>query len=69
MVTVKAMAPFELAEIFTAWAQRWNAHANFNVADSTIADLGPPVPGWHDEDPETYGRRIAAGIITLLKEV
>ncbi len=81
MVDVKAMAPFELAEIFTEWDRRWTVDAAGPsmqgrmtteewkaAANATCNGLGPPFR-FHHEDPTDYGQRIAAGIITLLKEV
>lgn len=81
MVAIKAIAGFELAEIFAEWARREDAErGTFQGPELDRCDgLGPPwrifqriggalVFEW-GETPEAFGERIAKGILKLLKEV
>lgn len=70
MTTVKAVAPFEIADIFAEWARRDEASEalGFESQSERCGGLGPPWP-MISETPEDYGRRVAAVFIQLLKEV
>lgn len=80
MVTVKAIAPFEVAEAMALWAQRVRADADAFAPDRALTEedeqasrgwangLGVPIP-YIDETNQAYGERVAFAIFTLLKEI
>lgn len=82
MVTVKAIAPFEIAEAMAFWCYRarrdLDAWVEANGREMTARDepdssgwaggLGPPCPT-EGERPREFGERCAAAIFTLLKEI
>lgn len=72
MMAVKAIAPFEVAEIFAEWARRWDqlgAETDPAKVRATVA-MGRPERNTRDrETPEQFGHRVAVALFTLLKEV
>lgn len=80
MVTVKAIAPFEVAEAMALWAERARADADAHAPDRELTmddeqasrgwanGLGAPMP-YSDETHQAYGERVAFAIFTLLKEI
>lgn len=83
MVGVKAIAGFELADVFAEWARREEAERGaFSIELERCGGLGPPwrmfrQGGDHGtrltfewaETPEAYGERCARAVLKLLKEV
>lgn len=75
MVTIHAIAPFEIAHAFQAWSNVSTdeaAERGFDWPPSRNAlllcgGLGPPVPV-ADESHEEFGLRMAAGLMHFLKE-
>lgn len=79
MVKVHAVAPYELADVMAEWCMRAGLEAGagglgpddqYRAATlELVGGLGPPWPTAGDDDHDSYGRRMAAGFFTLLKEV
>lgn len=76
MVSIKAVAPFEVAEAMALWTTR--ARASMPDRELTADDeeaskawangLGPPTP-LMSETAREFGERAAFAIFTLLKEI
>lgn len=79
MVSIKAVAPFEIAEAMVLWSERAEADlAAFGVENPCHCDIAesfkwanglglPHKVG--DETREAFGLRVATAIFTLLKEI
>lgn len=80
MVSVKAVAPFEIALVFKLWAEMMQVEAhrqgfkpdhvcNIDIdANGTCNGLGAPWPHRGERSSE-FGERAAFAIFTLLKEI
>jgi len=76
MVAPKAIAPFEAAEAFKLWSERWNQRAPEWTHDSpwsewaaaSLDGLGPPFRLEAERDNE-FGERCAVALFTLIMEI
>lgn len=75
MVSVRAFAPFEVADVFAAWAEMARQELGDRVplpsmeaeAMTWCGGLGPPV--CMNETPEAFGLRCATALFYLIKKV